>query len=69
MNHIDSDTLDECRDALLYGRPLEQLAQCIKCSPQELAQLLRLNPRVNAAEKQHAEEIDLWAMDRLYAIL
>ena len=64
--YIDSDTLDQCREAMRAGRTLEQLARQLRVAPEPLAKLLELP--ASKTEPQ-TDEFDLWSADRLNEVL
>ena len=67
--YIDSDTLDQCHQALRDGRTLDDLAGRLHFDTELLGRLLQL-PTVKPAASHNAEsEFDLWAVDRLQAQL
>ena len=63
MRYLDSDTLDECHQALRDGRTLDDLAGRLHFDTELLGRLLQL-PQVKLADHCNAE-FDLWAVDRL----
>ena len=65
MRYLDSDTLDQCHQALRDGRTLDDLAGRLHFDTELLGRLLQL-PQVKLAE-QPADY--LWAVDRLQAQL
>ncbi len=67
MSYIDGDTLDQCREALRQGRTLESLASQLRCSPEHLARLLGISTAPKPIPA--ADEFDLFACDRLDAVL
>jgi hypothetical protein len=67
MSYIDGDTLDQCREALRQGRTLDSLAGQLRCSPEHLAKLLGISTAPKPIPA--ADEFDLFACDRLDAVL
>ena len=69
MKYVDTDTLDLCRDALLHGRPLNDIADSLNADVEVLAQLLGRKNRCSIATEPSGDEFDLWACDRLDDVL
>jgi hypothetical protein len=65
--YIDGDTLKEARDAYLHGVPIGSIAARLGISAGELSSQLGVPRRSNAPELD--QEIDLFATDRLDAVL
>ncbi len=66
--YIDQSTLDEAREAHRQGVPLSVLAGKLHCSPEHLASLLGL-PQWKQVPAADDAAVDLWASDRLDAVL
>ena len=64
--YIDQDTLDDIRNAHAMGVPLQRLAAQVGVSEDDLRRLLGL-PAWKQLPQQ--PELDLWAVDRLDAVL
>jgi len=62
--YIEQDVLDQCLEALLQGRTLEQLAGHLHCDTEYLGRLLQL-PTAKPAAATDDDSGDLWAVDRL----
>jgi hypothetical protein len=69
MSYIDADTLDECSRALRLGATLDYLAGKLRCAPEHLANLLGLPQWKQIPQQQASDEFDLFATDRLDAVL
>jgi len=62
--YLDSDTLDQCREAIRQGLRIIDLAARLGCNPSHLARRLgmqAIQPVPAAAD----QAVDLWAVDRL----
>lgn len=69
MRYLDADTLNQCHEALRDGRTLDDLAGRLHIDTEYLGRLLQL-PQTKPAAAGNAEtEFDLWAADRLDAVL
>jgi hypothetical protein len=68
--YIDGDTLDQCREAIRQGGKVHLLAGIVGCSPGHLATLLG-EPQWKQipASESKADEFDLFASERLDAVL
>ena len=62
MRYIDSDTLDQCHQALRDGTTLDDLAGKLHVEPELLGRLLQL-PTSQPVTVD--DEPDLWSVDRL----
>ena len=65
--YIAQDVLDQCLEALLQGRTLEQLAGHLHCDTEYLGRLLQLPKPATPAASEPA--VDLWAVNRLDEVL
>lgn len=65
--YLDSDTLDQCHQALRDGRTLDELAGRLHIDTEYLGRLLQL-PTSQPVETGNAE-FDLWSTDRLDSVL
>ncbi len=59
--YLDGSTVDECRDLLRRGVPLEVLAGRLRIRPEELARLLGLHHQPRGRAAADSGEVDLWA--------
>ena len=66
--YIGGDILDQAVEALRQGRTLETLASQLRCTPEHLARILNL-PAKPAANMVAEPSVDLWAADKLHAVL
>ena len=60
MRYLDSDTIDQCRQALRDGRTLDDLAGKLHCDTDHLARMLGL-----PVKPIPADEPDLWRVPEL----
>ena len=66
--YIAQDVLDQCPEALLQGRTLEQLAGHLRCDTEYLGRLLQL-PTSKPAQAADDQESDLWRTNELDGLL
>ena len=67
--YIDSDTLDQCLQALRDGRTLDDLAGKLNVDTEHLGRLLQLPTCGPVTPTDQNESVDLWAADRLDGVL
>lgn len=68
MPHINQERLDEARDEVLLHGDIERVAGALQMDPEYLGRLLQL-PASHHQPVQASEDFDLWALDRLDAVL
>jgi hypothetical protein len=66
--HISQGTLDDCRDELHHGRPVESIAAILGCDAGYLARLLNLKPGPSPDINDPPADY-LWSFDRLQEVL
>lgn len=68
--YLDGATVEECRDALRRGVPIEQLASRLRVAPDVLQALMSLHPLKVRVAVSDSDELDLWGgCDRLEEVL
>jgi hypothetical protein len=65
--YMAQDILDQASEALRQGRTLESLASQLRCSSEHLAKSLGIS--TTSKPIPQTEEIDLFACERLNAVL
>ena len=67
-NYLDSDTLDQCREAIRQGSRIIDLAARLRCTPEHLGQLLGMSV-IQPVPADPDQDGDLFACDRLDGVL
>ena len=68
--YFDGDKFDEMLDVVLIGAmSVGEIADVHRVDPEYLGRLLQLPTSQQQQPMQASEDVDLWAMDRLHAVL
>lgn len=67
--YIDGSTLDEATDAIRAGNTVEAIAGKLNCDPEYLARLIGKDALDSANVATNSDDWDLFATDRLNAVL
>ena len=67
--YLSGDEVEQCRLALRQGVQLVVLASRLRISPEDLARLLGVPADQTRGRAADADEVDLWAGERLQGVL
>jgi len=67
--YLSGDEVEQCRDLLARGERLEVLASRLRISPEDLARLVGIPADQTRGRAADADEVDLWAGERLQGVL
>ena len=66
--YIPAHVIEECRDALRRGVPIEQLASRLRVAPDVLRALVMLHSPIRVRAVSVDAEVDLWGSERLQGV-